>query len=400
MIATLLIIAGVVTGLTGWFVVREVRRLYLYIWVPGYLQQRVLNQRAKQSASKGRETHVLFCMVDHFEPVSHGSTQEVERLRMRTWLERYPQLASRHRDSTGRPPQHTWFYPIENYRAEYLDGLVDLCQQGFGEIEVHLHHGHDTGETLRQRLEQGLADFSKHGAQLPQEASPRTTYGFIHGNLALDNSRFDSSLCGVNDELTVLRNTGCYADFSLPTVPSISQSRKVNAIYYVTDDPRRAKSFDVGVDVEVGRHPVGDVLLVPGPLSFNRHSRKWGVFPRVENGEIQGSNPPSAERVQVWVDQHIHVKGRPEWVVVKVSCHGAEERSWDALFGEAAEEMYDTLEARYRDQGAYRLHYVTARELYNVIKAAEAGKTGDPNQYRNFLIPPYQTHMATVKRFL
>ena len=100
---------------------------------------------------------------------------------------------------------------------------------------------------------------------------------------------------------------------------------------------------------------------------------------------------------RIWIDQHIHVNGRPEWVFVKVSCHGAEERSWDALLGEAAEEMYASLEARYRDQSEYRLHYVTARELYNIIKAAEAGKTGDPSQYKNFSIPPYRTHSTTVK---
>jgi hypothetical protein len=35
------------------------------------------------------------------------------------------------------------------------------------------------------------------------------------------------------------------------------------------------------------------------------------------------------------------------------------------------------------------LHYVTAREAYNLVKAAEAGCTGDPEQYRDYLIPPY-----------
>jgi hypothetical protein len=381
----------------GWVAAREVRRTQVFLWLPGYLSQKRRNRRAQRSSRRDGETHVLFCMVDHFEPISDGSTREQERSRMRAWLDGYPRLAGRHRDSHGCPPQHTWFYPIENYRSEYLDGLVDLCQQGLGEIEVHLHHGHDTSETLQQKLRQGLADFSKHGAQQTQEIPSRTTYGFIHGNLALDNSRFDPAFCGVNDELTVLRNTGCYADFSLPTVPSISQSRKVNAIYYVTDDPQKPKSFDTGVDVEVGGRQVGDLLLVPGPLSFNWHSRKWGVFPRVENAEIQGSNPPSVERVQVWVDQHIHIKGRPEWVFVKVSCHGAEERSWDALFGDPAETMYSCLETQYRDRNEYQLHYVTARELYNIIKAAEAGKTGDPSQYKNFSIPPYRTHSTTVK---
>jgi hypothetical protein len=35
------------------------------------------------------------------------------------------------------------------------------------------------------------------------------------------------------------------------------------------------------------------------------------------------------------------------------------------------------------------LHYASVREAYNIIKAAEAGKTGDPDQYRNFVIKPY-----------
>src|SRR5262249_8637394 len=34
------------------------------------------------------------------------------------------------------------------------------------------------------------------------------------------------------------------------------------------------------------------------------------------------------------------------------------------------------------------LHYVTAREAYNVAKAAEAGCSGDPNRYRDFEVPP------------
>lgn len=390
--------AGVMASLVGWVILREVRRLYLYIWLPGYFRQRSCNERAKEAAMKVGVTHILFCMVDHFEPISQGSTKKEERARMQTWLELYPRLAANHRDSTGRPPQHTWFYPIENYCAEYLDGLVDLCQQGLGEIEVHLHHGHDTSEALKDKFVRGLKDFSRHGAQVTQEVPPRTTYGFIHGNLALDNSRFDPEFCGVNDELTILKRTGCYADFSLPTVPCISQSKKVNAIYYATDDPLCPKSFDFGVDAEVGKKQAGDLLLVTGPLSFNWYSRKWGIFPRIENAEIQDSNPPTKERVQIWVDQHIHVKGRPEWVVVKVSCHGAEERSWDALFGRPAETMYSHLETQYRDRAGYRLHYVTARELYNIIKAAEAGNVGDPSQYRNFIIPSYQTHATMGKQ--
>ena len=37
-----------------------------------------------------------------------------------------------------------------------------------------------------------------------------------------------------------------------------------------------------------------------------------------------------------------------------------------------------------------KLHYVTAREVFNLVKAAEAGKSGDPNPFRDFVLPPPQ----------
>ena len=35
----------------------------------------------------------------------------------------------------------------------------------------------------------------------------------------------------------------------------------------------------------------------------------------------------------------------------------------------------------------FRLHYVTAREAYNIAKAAEQGHSGDPNDFRDYVIP-------------
>ena len=80
-------------------------------------------------------------------------------------------------------------------------------------------------------------------------------YGFIHGNWALDNSLPDGKHCGVNNELDVLRETGCYADFTLPSAPSPAQTRTINRIYYAIDDPLRPKSHDTGVPVGSGPAP-------------------------------------------------------------------------------------------------------------------------------------------------
>ena len=49
---------------------------------------------------------------------------------------------------------------------------------------------------------------------------------------------------------------------------------------------------------------------------------------------------------------------------------------------------HNHLEQTYNDGKRYVLHYVTAREVYNIIKAAEAGMTGNPHDYRDYELPP------------
>jgi len=46
------------------------------------------------------------------------------------------------------------------------------------------------------------------------------------------------------------------------------------------------------------------------------------------------------------------------------------------------------IEYLYNDGKRWRLHYVTAREMYNLVKAAEAGETGDPGMFRDFVVSP------------
>ena len=121
------------------------------VWLPGYIRSRLRN-RLKPSVNSG-PTHILFSIVDHFEP-DHGKVTKVqEQLRVARWRAEYPALARQFKDADGRPPQHSFFYPAEMYCAEHLDALADICRSGFGEVEVHLHHGHDTSANLRHRLE-------------------------------------------------------------------------------------------------------------------------------------------------------------------------------------------------------------------------------------------------------
>lgn len=363
-----LAVAGaVVLGLAvAWRELIHVRQLHR--WMAGYALQPL-----RRVPAPAPPVHVILCVADHFEPAWEGAALDVQRARVRRWVDAYPALARRHRDATGRPYQHTFFYPAEEYLAEHLDALAALRQQGFGDVEVHLHHDGDTSDGLRATLQEYTATLRDRHGLLRTDETGRVRYGFIHGNWALDNSRPDGRWCGVNDELRVLAETGCYADFTMPSAPSATQTRTINSIYYATDDPRRPKSHNTGVDVRVGGKPVGDLLMVQGPLTLNWSQRKWGLLPRIESGELSAEAPPSAERAALWVRQDIHVRGRPEWRFVKLHTHGAQEANATVLLGAAMDSLLAHLESRYNDGERYRLHYVTAWELYLLVRAAERG---------------------------
>jgi mRNA-degrading endonuclease YafQ of YafQ-DinJ toxin-antitoxin module len=45
--------------------------------------------------------------------------------------------------------------------------------------------------------------------------------------------------------------------------------------------------------------------------------------------------------------------------------------------------LFTLLENDFNDGKAYQLHYMTAREMYNVVKALEEGGRGSPARYRD-----------------
>jgi hypothetical protein len=371
-----LVLSG--SGIVLWIL----RTRHVLQWLPGYLRLRV-----ERTPRVTGPTHIMFCFVDHFEPAWKRPGLEIETARVTRWCQDYPLLAGRFRDADGCHPKHTFFFPEEEYRFEHLDRLCRLCAQGFGEIEVHLHHDGDTSEGLRHKLSQFTQLLhSTHGALTTHGGAIR--WGFIHGNWCLDNSRPDGRWCGVNDELIVLKEGGCYADFTFPSAPSDTQPATVNSIYYATDDPQRPKSHDKGQPVAVGGSPAGDLMLVQGILGFDWSSRKFGILPRIENSDVRAGQPPTAARVDRWIRLAPTVQGRPEWKFVKIHTHGAAERQADVLLGPPLERMYEYLTSRYNDGSQYVLHYVSAREVYNIIKAAENGETGDPGAYRDYVLAP------------
>jgi hypothetical protein len=322
--------------------------------------------------------YVFVLFVDHFEP-------DYDAARTVRWGHRYQAFAARHHDSVGRPPQHTFFYPAEQAQPAIFSELRRLTQAGLGEVELHYHHDFDTADTLRPKLQRAIAEMQQYG--FLRTASGETRFAFIHGNWGLDNAD-GPFLCGVNDELRLLHQLGCFADFTFPAVYADAQPPFVNTIYAAKDDDRPKSYRDALPLTELDRS--ADLMIFQGPLVFAPSLSIKHLFLDLDDGNIHPAVPASPRRADRWVHADVHVAQRPDWVFVKVFAHGiSTQEDEEVVLGPTFDQTLSYLERRYNDGRQYRLRYVTAREAYNLAYAAAFGKRGDPDAYLNLPIPPY-----------
>jgi hypothetical protein len=347
-------------------------------WLPGYLRS-VMRRPRKSDGTR----HLLLCIADHFEPFQGGADLDFARAQVVRWQEGLPKAQQGFIDSGGFGPRHTFFYPQEDYQPEILDRIAELCHAGHGETEVHLHHHNDTAAGFREKLVEFRDVLHRQHSLLGLDASGRPRYAFIHGNWALCNSRPDGAHCGVNAELGILADTGCYVDMTFPSAPSSTQPRTVNAIYYAKDRAFGPGGGDCGTLSAVGGTNGPGLLMIQGPLALNWGWRKYGVLPRLENADITATNPVTPVRSRLWARQGIHVKGHPEWVFVKVHTHGCDPRNRDALLDQGLADMYRVMEQEFVEKKGWCFHYVSAREMTNIVHAAERGERGDPTPWRD-----------------
>jgi hypothetical protein len=362
-------------------IIDRLREKHLETWLGGWLRHVV--RRPKRVAAGPR--HLLFAFCDHFEPLWGGASRVVGADRVRFWRESYGAMADGFRDADGRPPRHSFFYPGEQYDAGWLDTLATLTRDGYGEVELHLHHDNDTKVRLRRDLRRYVELFAQHG-HLTRDAAGRARYAFIHGNWCLSNARPDGRYCGVDDELPLLHETGCYADFTFPSAPDVCQPNVVNQIFWPVGDLARRRAYEQAERARVGATYTERVLMVTGPLSLSRRPGSLAV--RIEASAVTARDPATPARLRTWTAQEIHIAGRPDWIFVKVHTHGAPEEQARSLLGEAGRAMHAALRDDYNDGAQWRLHYVTAREMYNIAIAATRGHEGNPNEYRDHVFPP------------
>jgi hypothetical protein len=348
--------------------------------------------RALNSPARG-PVHLIFALADHFEPAidpedgqKRVPRSEQER-RLESWIREYPKIVDRWRDHDGRPLVHTYFYPAEQYDQGLLEMLADHCHAGWGEVEVHLHHGiphADTAENTRQVLTEFRDRLAfRHRCLAVEEGSTRPGYAFVHGNFALANSAA-GRFCGVDSEMRILAETGCYADFTMPcAILHPAQTAKINSVYECALPLDRAAPHREGHDLDTERPPRTFPLIVQGPLVTDLRRTLRTGWPVLENGAFTEFNPPTMHRLSLWKQAQVRVLGRPDWLFIKLYCHSMDPTQKDAVMGDSFRNFLAALVGGAAGRKE-TLHFVAAREMANILLAACDGREGNPGDYRNY----------------
>lgn len=333
------------------------------IWLLPYMRERI--RRGSQSSKPKR---VWIAITDHYEPCGMGASVETALARVGRWRDRWTRIATdAPPDANGQPAQYSFFYPQEEYRRDVLDGIAEMVRLGVGDVEIHLHHDRETREAFTEKIREYCRRLTQdHG--LLRQVDGQTAFGFIHGNWALDNSRPDGKWCGLNGEIALLRDLGCYADFTMPSLPSPTQARIVNQIYWCTNNPdNRPRSFDRGVQATAGEGRHGDLLMITGPVGMRFSSRR---LLRIETGEIAGYDMPTRSRVRGWFDLAPRVG---DDVFIKLHTHGAVERNLEPLLNDGLANIYRWVaeEAQLRSM---QFNWATAWQMYSAIGDIVGGR--------------------------
>lgn len=337
------------------------------------------------------QKHIIFTVANHFEPaweVDGALDLDEQRRRLDDYHKLARKIGEAVTDGDGTKFRHTHFYPAEQYNRQILEKMAEMQAEGLGEVEIHLHHGVDAPDTA-ENLRRVLTDFRdclamEHKCLSRSDETETPRYAFVHGNLALGNS-CGGKFCGVDEELNILAETGCYADFTLPSAPDQSQVPMFNQIYECGLPLNQKIPHRKGKQVAVFGNKPQLPLIFTGPLIFNWTRRIDGFpVPRIDDGALVENQPLDLARLNRWLSANITVKGRPDWVFVKLYCHGFFDQDQENSIGAEAERFFGEVIENGEKTNRYKVYFASAREAFNMVLAAMDGKTGSPGKFRDY----------------
>jgi hypothetical protein len=124
-------------------------------------------------------------------------------------------------------------------------------------------------------------------------------------------------------------------------------------------------------------------LIVQGPLLAGWTGGLRAPRLRIETGAVTRSNSLSLSRLALWKKARITVQGRPDWLFIKLHCHSMDPTQKDAVIGDAFCRFLQQLVTGAEERKEI-LHFVTAREMTNILLAACDGRDGNPGSYRDY----------------
>ncbi len=357
-------------------------------WLARYPLSRVGSLIENRSRAK---KHIVFTVANHFEPAwgPNGFHDiDTQRRRMEDWHKMARNIGEAVRDADGTKFRHTNFYPAEQYDFEILESLSAMQREGLGEVEIHLHHGvdkPDTSENLRKSLIEFRDCLAEDHACLSRDNGiGMPMYAFVHGNLALANSN-GGKHCGVDDEMQILQDTGCYVDMTLPSAPGRTQVPMLNQIYECGLPLTKAVPHRTGRALKFNGAEPQLPIIFTGPLVFNWTRRVRGLpVPRLDDGALVDNQPMDIARLNRWLGANIIVKNHPDRVFVKLHCHGFFDNDQSACIGKDARRFFSDIIENGEKTGEYSVHFATAREAFNMVMAAVDGHKGQPGEFRDY----------------
>jgi hypothetical protein len=107
----------------------------------------------------------------------------------------------------------------------------------------------------------------------------------------------------------------------------------------------------------------------------------------------------SLRRLALWKKARVRVEGRPDWLFIKVHCHSMDPTQQDAVIGNQFRNFLDQFVNGAADRKE-TLHFVTVREMTNIILAACDGRDGNPGDYRDYRFRPIAAMPASSQQQL
>jgi hypothetical protein len=340
---------------------------YRFRWLVSYLKTppHVIFKTDKAIPESPVDIYIALC--DHYRPFTGNVSQEIAELRVVTWCREYDRIARQHVDSSGNHPIHTIFYSESDYNPYFIDTIGRCCRNGITDVEILLDHNRDTSANFKRKIEEYRDVLFHHHGLLRKDKYGKIIFGFIHGNWALDNARPDGKWCGVRDEVSILKETGCYADFTYPSAPDITQPPIINSIYFTSPCHKKYVPHESGTALKCGSWNYNDLLCIQGPLVIQTDAI-FHLPVKIDRGEISYRNPFSRKRMDEWILRAPRIKGNSTSIFIKLYTVGMVDQAIRYLFSEnGLHQLWSILEQNYDDGEHFRIHYVSAWSMYNKI---------------------------------